>query len=267
LANYPNIRPGSSSSPGGKRKRCRKLSLGTPSPSGPPETQGGRVSLSESGWDLPRDAAWGAPLRVGSVGGIPPPEVDRSTRAGNTSMEDNPSQAILLPSRGLLCPLGRTTWSLWILLPRSALSPSPTDMSRSRRRRIGRSRRERTIFWPFPWSPHGLGEGQAGSREEVDSSPDSSLAWLQPGGSGKLEAAPHQRRGRTIPWDCHRKVSRFLLTTDGRGSQEGVPRPAHAVVSPEFSEAGVTGSHRRRSLLIFFGCRGILGSPCHPGLF
>jgi hypothetical protein len=82
LANYPNRRSGSSSTPGRERRRRRGLSLGprpasgtpmeceplwdrdlgetfppgpeeTPSPSGPPETQGGRVSLSESGSDLP----------------------------------------------------------------------------------------------------------------------------------------------------------------------------------------------------------------------
>jgi hypothetical protein len=83
----------------------------TPSPSGPPETQGGRDSLSESGSDLYRDAARGGPLRVGRVGGTPlrswifPPGRRIPSRSA-------PSQAILLPSRGLLCPLGRTRWPL-----------------------------------------------------------------------------------------------------------------------------------------------------------
>jgi hypothetical protein len=44
----------------------------TPSPSGPPETQGRRVSLSRPGSDLPRDAARGASVQVGRVGGTTP---------------------------------------------------------------------------------------------------------------------------------------------------------------------------------------------------
>jgi hypothetical protein len=101
------------------------------------------------------------------------------------------------------------------------------------------------FFLAVPMEPTRAGDGQAEGREEVDSFSDSSLALLQPGGSGEMEAAPHQRRGGgTIPWDCHRRVGGLLLSTYGRGSKEGVSRQAHAVVSPGFSEAGVTGSPR-----------------------
>ena len=65
------------------------------------------------------------------------------------------SLAILLPSRGLSCPLGRMRWPLSILPPRPA--PLLWDMLRSRRRRTDRSRRERTSSWLFQWSPPGLG--------------------------------------------------------------------------------------------------------------
>jgi hypothetical protein len=66
------------------------------------------------------------------------------------------------------------------------------------------------FFLAVPMEPTRVGDCQTGGGEEVDSSPDSSLALLQPGESWEVEPAPHQRRGSgpspgtvTVEWvDC-----------------------------------------------------------------
>jgi hypothetical protein len=66
------------------------------------------------------------------------------------------------------------------------------------------------FFLAVPMEPTRAGESQVGGSEEDDNSADSSLALLQPGGSGEVEIVLHQRNGRgpspgtvTVEWvDC-----------------------------------------------------------------
>jgi hypothetical protein len=117
-------------------------------------------SARDSGWEglpvrvwigPPQDAARGGPLRVGRVIGSPPSESDLSTRAGDNSEE--------LPEFSHPPPLERAFVSSWAdevasLDPLPELGSSPSDMPHSKRRRMGRFRRERTS-WLFPLNPPG----------------------------------------------------------------------------------------------------------------
>jgi hypothetical protein len=123
--------------------------------------------------------------------------LDRSTRAGDTSKEKSPE--LSHPP-----PLERAFVSSWAD-EMAALDPPPEIGSFP----LGHVSFEEEAYGPVPegedfflavsMEPTRAGDGQAEGREEVDSSPDSSLALLQPGESWEVEPAPHQRRGRGPP--------------------------------------------------------------------
>jgi hypothetical protein len=116
---------------------------------------------------------------------------------GDTSEEESPESSH--PS-----PLERAFVSSWAdemaaLNPPPEIGSSPLGHVSFEEEAYGPVPEGEDFFLAIPMEPTRAGDGQAGGRKEVDSSPDSSLALLQPGGSGEVEAALHQRRGGDHP--------------------------------------------------------------------